>query len=77
MTTNTFIEGKIYRSLDEDTRQPDPYDDEAPEYDCYQPTTTGNFWLCDCWVVDSEGRQHPGYESAVPVRRESLGEVVS
>ena len=78
MTTNAFIEGQTYRSINEDTGKLEPYDDEAPDYDCYQPTETGAFWVCDCWVVDSEGRQHPGYsESAVPVRKGCLGGVVS
>ena len=77
MTTNAFIEGQIYRSINERSGKLDPYDDDAPEYDCYQPTATGDFWLCDCWVVDSEGRQHPGIDrSAVPVRKGCLGEVV-
>ena len=73
MTTNAFVEGQIYRSIDEDSGNPKPYDSEAPEYDSYRPTMTGNFYLCDCWVVDSKGNRHPGYsEDAVPVRRECL-----
>lgn len=73
MPTNAFVEGQIYRSINEDSGSPEPHDSDTPEYDCYQPTMTGNFWVCDCWVVDSKGKRHPGYSvSAVPVLRGCL-----
>lgn len=73
MPTSAFVEGQIYRSIDKDSGNPKPYDSETPEYDCYQPTMTGDFYLCDCWVVDSKGNRHPGYSAAaVPVLRGCL-----
>ena len=73
MLTSAFIEGQIYRAIDEDSGNPKPYDSETPEYDCYESAMTGDFFLGDCWVVDSKGNRHPGYsEDAVPVRRGCL-----
>jgi len=54
-----------------------PHDEDRPEFDCYNPIETGNWWMVDCWPCTADGRIHPGYiVAAVPVRVEGLGEPV-
>ena len=67
-----FVEGVIYRA------DGDPYDEDSPQYDCYQPALTGDFDICDCWICDEHGNIHPGYgQSSVPVCAEALGDPVA
>jgi len=68
----TFVEGVIYRAKD------GPYDESKPKYDCYIPCSTGNWAICDCWIVNEKGKVHPGLNACgVPICREALGDVVS
>lgn len=63
---------KIYRQLDA------PYDPDRPRYNCYRPAHSGSgFYILDCWIVDSNGRRHPGYNvSPVPVYVGNIGEEI-
>ena len=50
-----------------------PYDEQRPEYDCYNPVDTGRWWMVDCWVCNAAGEIHPGYSVApVPVNTNGL-----
>jgi hypothetical protein len=61
-----FIKGKLYKAVE-------PYAPEAPKFNHYKPANTGDFEICDCWVVDANGRIHPGYNvSPVPVHWSNL-----
>lgn len=61
-----FIKGKIYKAVT-------PYDPENPKFDHYKPAFTTDAEICDCWVTDSNGRIHPGYNvSPVPVHFSNL-----
>ena len=54
-----------------------PYDESRPEFDCYNPVETGEWWIVDCWPCDMHGNIHPGYNvSPVPVHTENLIEKV-
>ena len=64
--TKRFIKGKLHKAVE-------PYDPENPKFDHYKPAHTSDFTICDCWVCDSRGRIHPGYNvSPVPVYWENL-----
>lgn len=53
------------------------HDDSKPRYDCYIPAESGSYGIFDCWVCDSKGNIHPGYNvSPVPVSADNLGDVV-
>ena len=54
-----------------------PYDEERPEFDCYNPAYSGDFYMVDCWPCTDSGEIHPGYNvCAVPVHTSNLGEIV-
>lgn len=48
------------------------------QYNYLVPVRTGNFVICDCWVVNKEGYTHPRYNvSPVPIDEDVLGPIVS
>ena len=50
------------------------YDEDRPEFDCYNPITTGSWWMVDCWPCTAAGRVHPGANvCAVPIHTSNLG----
>lgn len=51
-------------------KMPEPYDPDNPEYDHAVPAIDDNgiMYCVDCWIVNSRGKRHPGYDvSPVPV----------
>jgi len=70
------VKGLIYKA-----KRGCVYDTNTPKgkkYNCYQPCMTGNFYIVDCWVCDSAGNVHPGYNvSGVPVETSSLGKIIA
>lgn len=49
------------------------YDEANPRYTFLIPVDSGNFYLCDCWIVDRNGNKHPGYSVCpVPIRTEGM-----
>lgn len=68
---NNFQENVIYQAVD-------VYDDEQPEFDCFQSINTGDYYISDCWVCNRYGDIHPEYNcSPVPVHVDSLGKIVA
>lgn len=63
----SFVSGRTYPLVD-----PERYDDEdyGTGYAFAQAAEgTDGCLIADCWIIDREGRIHPGYEcSPVPVR---------
>jgi hypothetical protein len=48
------------------------YDEERPEFDCFMPEYTGDFWIVDCLICDKNGNLHPDYQKGVPVHTELM-----
>jgi hypothetical protein len=48
------------------------YDEEHPEFDCYMPEYTGDFWIVDCLICDKNGNLHPNIQKGVPVYTEHM-----
>lgn len=54
----------------------EPYDEDAPEFNCIQPALANNHYLFDAWICDEQGRVHPGYNvSPVPILKDSFNPV--
>jgi len=54
------------------------YDEDAPEYDCFIPVSSGRFHVTDCWICNEHGEIHPGYAVAgVPVNCDDIGEPIA
>jgi hypothetical protein len=71
-----FLEGHIYKM----SGSRDPYDEDAPQFDCLSPAMddNGQFSIVDCWITDSMGNVHPGYNvSPVPVSVDNIGDEVT
>ncbi|MGO9611588.1 MAG: hypothetical protein ACLPX5_00925 [Dissulfurispiraceae bacterium] len=68
-----FTSDGVYRAAD------GPYDESQPQFDCVWPAMddNGQYSIVDCWITDSHGNIHPGYNvSPVPVVVENIGEMV-
>lgn len=67
----TFQKGRIYR-----TKTLSAYASSA-RFNCVRPAHTGNYSICDCWIVDERGRKDPGLGvSPVPISAAVLGAIV-
>lgn len=68
--SKVFEYGKTYEMIDPDR-------EEYGRYTYVKPVEYADgAWLGDCWIVDSRGRVHPGYNvSPVPFHRDSVREV--
>lgn len=65
-----FRSDTLYALLD-----PERYDDDLGEGFTHALSTSDidGCYVADCWIVDAEGRRHPGYdESPVPIRISDL-----
>lgn len=77
MAIKNFEEGKVYE-LSQDWK--DYYDEQNDGsgnfcigYHYAKPVHTGDYSICDCWIVNKEGEIHPGFNvSPVPVNRDSI-----
>lgn len=38
--------------------------DDNDGYNYLIPHDTGNYWMIDCWIVNEQGKKHPGYDVA-------------
>ncbi|HNC59536.1 MAG TPA: hypothetical protein PLP33_29180 [Leptospiraceae bacterium] len=67
-----FLQNTIYRNL-----SPETYSTYPEKYNCLLPADSGNYLICDCWIVDEFGNVDPDYNvSPVPTHYKNLGEVV-
>jgi hypothetical protein len=49
------------------------YDEDFPQFNYYQPTQSGDFYMVDCWVIDKNGNKHPGIDVCpVPIDVDDL-----
>lgn len=51
------------------------YDEERPEFNCFMPEYTGEFWIVNCLICDKMGNIHPDYQKGVPVYTERMNPV--
>ena len=73
MSKVRFTNDGIYKSVN------GPYDEDHPQFDCLMPAMddNGQFSIVDCWITDSQGNVHPGYNvSPVPVPVSNIGVMV-
>jgi hypothetical protein len=70
-----YLEQTIYKA-----KRGRIYDDQQKQFNCYRPAfafTSPPTYIADCWVCDSAGKLHPGYNvSPVPVLVQNLGQIV-
>lgn len=44
------------------------FDEDLPQFNYYIPTQSGDFYLVDCWIVDSKNNKHPNIDKApIPI----------
>ncbi len=41
------------------------------------PVNTGNYYICDCILLDKNFRQLQGFEYPIPIKKEQLGVIIS
>lgn len=75
----TFDKDKIYKNLAAEQFNADNQLLGIDKDYCYlQPIYSGDYLICDCAIVDIDGRVHPGYNACgVPIHKDNLGEAVS
>ena len=67
-TNHRFDRRRIY------TRVAGSYQPSDPRFCYYKPVSTGNWEICDCWLVDRHGRKDPAYNThGLPVHFSCLG----
>jgi len=68
-----FTSDGIYRAAN------GSYDESQPQFDCVWPVMddNGQYSIVDCWITDSQGNIHPGYDvSPVPVAVSNIGDMI-
>lgn len=63
-----YVKGVVYELINYE---------EGDDYRYVTPTTTGDYWICDCLPCDYYGNSIKGYEFPVPIKVSWLGEIVN
>lgn len=67
----TFIKGARFRAKGS---APDP---EFPSYKFFEPADTGDWEICDCYIVDAAGNRSPNHlNSPIPTHWSRLGKML-
>ena len=77
MTEKRWVKNKLYKLIPSFCKLYDQADDGKGNacigYHYAKPIYTGDYNLCECWIVNKEGKVHPFFKnSPVPVNRDSI-----
>lgn len=70
--TFRFEAGQKYKLTQQKSEEIDSLDERYLNYHYVIAISTGEFSVCDCWIVDEDGQAHPEL-SPIPIRAESIG----